>query len=37
MIDQDYIELLRCPHCAAQGAGELAEAEDEVEPEEREG
>ncbi len=25
MIDNDYIELLRCPHCTAQGAGKLSE------------
>jgi len=25
MIDQQYIELLRCPHCAPQGKGVLQE------------
>jgi uncharacterized protein YbaR (Trm112 family) len=28
MIDQEYLELLRCPHCAASGGGQLSEAAD---------
>lgn len=28
MIDKDYIELLRCPHCAASGKGLLQASND---------
>ena len=26
MIDTEYLEILRCPHCTGEGGGELAEA-----------
>ena len=26
MIDSEYLEILRCPHCTGEGGGQLTEA-----------